>query len=667
MLDIAIIGGGIAGLTAAIALRRAGHTLTIYEKSALNNEIGAAINVQTNASRPLLALGMDPVRARFVTAKGSRRVMGDTLQPVHELDLGAVAEKYGSPWYFAHRVDLHQELKRMATADDGGPPITFKLRSEVTNYVGISGLLDGDVCCTLTIITQDPDGARFTLRDGTVVSADLVVVADGIHSGGVEAILGSPNPAFPAAQDNFCYRFLIPMEDVLSDPTTSELLDGAAGGVRMFLGGGKRIVTYPCRDGEVLNCIAIFHNEWRVSNTAGAMDEMGPGEERLTVARVTDWHSSVEKSLLLDRFSNFHPSVLSLLEKAGEVKQWPLLYRAPISTWRKGRMILIGDAAHPMLPHQGQGGAQAIEDGIALGVCFSNVTSEAEVPERLKVFEGIRRNRASAVTIFSNAAQDEAGKIREAASEFVPIDRIPTNPEDFYHFHFDYDIMEDAARHMKTIDPKFKLPESFLRRLTPLSISMFQDDFASDDSANVFEGYTGEEATEELHPAILAAIVIGCITAGFALLTWYLNSCVQFRRMRLRRRRDEEANDPPGGPNTLEQKPSDYIPNNNTLDGASERDREQSAPTSTRGTRRPEPIANPNRTASGPMHDSQSLPNTLPQTPVVLLGPLAVLGCFSMVQPLAGINDEASQIGRKPIVLAGAASRPQQNWYIEGG
>ncbi|KAK2035334.1 FAD dependent oxidoreductase [Colletotrichum zoysiae] len=425
MLDIAIIGGGIAGLTAAIALRRAGHPVTIYDKSALNNEVGAAINVQTNASQPLLALGMDPVRARFVTARGGRRVMGDTLESTHKLDLGAITEKYGSPWYLAHRVDLHQELKRMATADDGGPPVTFKLKSEVTSY--------------------DPDGARFTLRDGTVVSADLIVVADGIHSGGVEAILGSPNPAFPAPEDNFCYRFLIPMEHALSDPTTSQILDDPNEGViSMFLGDGKRIVTYPCRDGEVLNCIGIFH------------DEVGSSSKE-------DWHNSVDKSLLLDRFSNFHPSVLSLLEKAGEVKQWPLLYRAPIPTWRKGRMILIGDAAHPMLPHQGQGGAQAIEDGVALGVCFSNVTSVAEVPERLKLFEEIRRNRASAITIFSNAAQDQAGKIREAASEFVPVDRIPTNPEGFYNFHFNYDIVEDATRHMRMIDPGFELPESFLR------------------------------------------------------------------------------------------------------------------------------------------------------------------------------------------------------------
>ncbi|CCF40830.1 hypothetical protein CH063_11297 [Colletotrichum higginsianum] len=207
-----------------------------------------------------------------------------------------------------------------------------------------------------------------------------------------------------------------------------------------------------------------------------------PKKPCLTI--IPDWHNSVDKSLLADRFSSFHPSVLSLLDKASEVKQWPLLYRAPIPTWRKGRMVLIGDAAHPMLPHQGQGGAQAIEDGVALGVCLSNVTSGADVPERLEVFERIRRNRASAVTIFSNAAQDEAEKIREAASRFVPADRIPSefssidtgdkehrrlltleaaNPEGFYDFHFDYDIIEDSVKHMRTLHAGFKLPDSFLQ------------------------------------------------------------------------------------------------------------------------------------------------------------------------------------------------------------
>ncbi|KAJ0368815.1 hypothetical protein COL26b_010701 [Colletotrichum chrysophilum] len=319
MLDVTIVGGGIAGLTAAISLRRAGHCVTIYEKSALNNEIGAAINVQTNASRPLVALGMDPVRARFVPARGSKRLKGETLDLVHSLELGVIANEYGSPWYFAHRVDLHQELKRMATAADGGPPLTIKLRSEVTSY--------------------DPENAAIGLSDGTTITSDLVVVADGIHSAGVEAVLGSSNPAYPAGQDNFCYRFLLPMEEVLGDQETAQLFDDA------------------------------------------------------------NWHSPVDKSHLLETFSNFHPSVIALLKFVDVV-------------------IVSGGLS---------GGAQAIEDGVALGICLSNISSSIYVPERLEMFESIRRNRASAVTIFSNAAQDEAEKIREAASEFVqPVERIPS-------------------------------------------------------------------------------------------------------------------------------------------------------------------------------------------------------------------------------------------------
>lgn len=136
-LKVIIVGAGIAGFSAAISLRRAGHTVCIYERSSFNNEIGAAIHVPPNASRALLAWGLDPTGAKFVTVKSSFRANAKTLDRFHVgTTESAVPAKYGSPWYFAHRVDLHEELKRLATEENGqGKPAEVHLRSEVVKYV----------------------------------------------------------------------------------------------------------------------------------------------------------------------------------------------------------------------------------------------------------------------------------------------------------------------------------------------------------------------------------------------------------------------------------------------------------------------------------------------------------------------------------------------------
>lgn len=135
-LDIVVVGAGIGGFASAIACRRAGHNVRIYERSSLNNELGAAIHVCPNASRGLLAWGLDPVESRFVQAKKSYRAHSDSLVRFHETDEGYITEKYGAPWYFAHRVDLHMGLKKLATSDDGeGNPARVILKKEVTGYV----------------------------------------------------------------------------------------------------------------------------------------------------------------------------------------------------------------------------------------------------------------------------------------------------------------------------------------------------------------------------------------------------------------------------------------------------------------------------------------------------------------------------------------------------
>jgi salicylate hydroxylase len=138
MLTVLIVGGGIAGLTSALSLRRAGHKVHIFERSAFNNEVGAAIHVPPNASRALLAWGFDPVRAKLITAKSSFRANGRTLETIMDVRLEGIEEQYGSPWFLAHRVDLHEELKRLAMGDGVGIPAKMHLRSEVVRYVSMA-------------------------------------------------------------------------------------------------------------------------------------------------------------------------------------------------------------------------------------------------------------------------------------------------------------------------------------------------------------------------------------------------------------------------------------------------------------------------------------------------------------------------------------------------
>jgi salicylate hydroxylase len=134
-LNIIIIGAGIAGLAAAASLRRAGYAVTIYERSSLNNEIGAAIHLCPNASRALIPWGLDSQRARFVTAKCAFRANGVTAKVFHDDDMSGIEGRFGAPWFWCHRVDLHTELKRLACGEGPGRPVKVVLKSEVKEYV----------------------------------------------------------------------------------------------------------------------------------------------------------------------------------------------------------------------------------------------------------------------------------------------------------------------------------------------------------------------------------------------------------------------------------------------------------------------------------------------------------------------------------------------------
>ncbi|KIH91219.1 hypothetical protein SPBR_01965 [Sporothrix brasiliensis 5110] len=230
-LHVAIVGGGISGLSAAVSLRRAGHNVQVYERSAHNNEVGAAIHVPPNAARALLAWGLDPVHAKFVTTKSSYRANEKTLVRFHtgrEVE-EQIPIRCGAPWFLTHRVDLHEELKRLATEPESphapGRPAQVALRTKVVEYN-----------------TAD---TSITLDNGDVVQADVVIAADGIYSIAVEAILGEPRPL--GAPQNACFRFLIPADAINADPKTKFYTEDDDGRMKFFVGDDKRIVSYPCR------------------------------------------------------------------------------------------------------------------------------------------------------------------------------------------------------------------------------------------------------------------------------------------------------------------------------------------------------------------------------------------------------------------------------------
>ncbi|KAK4226208.1 putative salicylate hydroxylase [Podospora fimiseda] len=420
-LNIIIVEAGIAGLLAAVALRWAGHTVQIYERSALNREVGTAITVPPNVGRFLLAWGLDPVKEHFVRGQVQAFVDPFTLETQNIVSHDANRARYGGvDLWLAHRVDLHNMLKTMATDPSGpGRPASIHLQSAVVSY--------------------NPEAASITLADGAVVSGDLVVGADGIHSLATEFVLEENVQPAPPAHYNMCYRFLIPAEAIEKDSKTQWWHRGAAGEkpiIRIMTDNGAR---------EIPNFVVLYLDKNM--------------EKKVTKE---DYLATVEKPDVLERLKGFHPNVLAVVNKATDIKLWPLLYWPPNTTWHRGRLVLAGDAAHPMLPHQGQGGAQGIEDGCALSIAPQRVVTVEEIPQRLALYEKIRRNRAAAMQILSNVGQDQTHLISDELDQYFPVGETPKNIAEIFKFAYGHDVGGSALKVTKEFDENYELPVGFV-------------------------------------------------------------------------------------------------------------------------------------------------------------------------------------------------------------
>ncbi|NNN36197.1 NAD(P)-binding protein [Streptomyces sp. S3(2020)] len=345
-----VVGAGIGGLAATLSLRRAGHEVTLVEQQPRFTEAGAGIQLAPNATRVLRRLDrLDAVAAQAAPPGPlSFRTWSDGTE-ICRYTLGReVDDEFGAPYLQLHRADLQQALAAAV------PPESVRLGTRV---VGIG---------------QDERSAQVTTASGERLTADLVVAADGIRSAARQWLFGADEAVFSKTA---AYRALLPAEQVadLDLPDTG-----------IWLGPGRHFVHYRVRRGELLNVVAVF-------GTDTAQES---------------WTALAEPGEPLRAFEGWEPRIVRVLERAGRMYRWGIHTRAPLTRWNSGRVTLLGDSAHAMVPFQAQGAAQAILDAAVLGDCLGD-TDPADVPAALDRYVRLRLATATRMQARSAHAGDE--------------------------------------------------------------------------------------------------------------------------------------------------------------------------------------------------------------------------------------------------------------------
>ncbi|MDG4825478.1 FAD-dependent monooxygenase [Asanoa sp. WMMD1127] len=336
-MRVAVVGGGIGGLVAALALRRAGCDVRVYEQAPAVGTVGAGIQLAPNATRILDALGVLPAVRRVAVAPTAFEFRRwDDGRLLSSTALGPAAQDaYGAPYLHVHRGDLVAVLADVVPVETGARCVDVA-----------PGARDAEV--------------RFA--GGRVERADLVVGADGIHSVVRHAILGAADARFTG---HVAFRGLIPAARVAGLPVERTAT------VRM--GPGRHFVHYFVSAGRLLNVVCVVEeNTWTRES----------------------WTDRGDPAELRAAFAGWDPVVRSLVDALDAPLKWALFDRLPFGRWSKGPVTLLGDACHPMLPYGAQGAAQAIEDAWVLAACLRD---NDDVPAALARYETLRHDRTARV------------------------------------------------------------------------------------------------------------------------------------------------------------------------------------------------------------------------------------------------------------------------------
>lgn len=342
---ILIIGAGIGGLTAALALQRLGHRVAVYERAPRLEEVGAGLTLASNATLVMQHLGLrDALLDQGVIPAHGAVKHYRTGRVLVDIPRGPVqVARFGAPYVQIHRADLHEALMVAVQSND---PHCLHTGHDLVD------------------LGQDRDGVTALFSHGATVRGRLLVGCDGIRSSVRARLFGDAEPRFTGY---VAWRGLVPMERLAG---TAVVPDSA-----VWLGPGHFLTRYRVRRGTLLNYIAISRtNRW--------------AEEGWTVP------SSVDA--LLAEFREFEPAARSLLMATppDQCFKWGLFEREPLATWTRGRVSLLGDAAHPTTPFLGQGVAMAIEDGMVLARA---IAADGPEPAALARYEAARRERTHGV------------------------------------------------------------------------------------------------------------------------------------------------------------------------------------------------------------------------------------------------------------------------------
>jgi salicylate hydroxylase len=338
-LSIAIVGGGIGGLSAALHLLRAGFDVQVLEQTPESSEVGAGLVVGPNASRLLRRLGLteqlDKVAVRPNGMHQRRWQDGRTLAMTRNRD--EMMQRFGAPHYIFHRSDL----------------LTVLAQEMPSGRIHLGHRCAG--------FTDHGDGVEVRFENGVTITTDILIGADGIHSRIRGMLLGPDRPRFTGC---VAYRGLVPAERI-----AHLNIENASNN---WMGPGRHFVHYYVSAGRLFNFVGLIEQDNWIKES---------------------WTEPGDLKDLAEAYAHFHPQVRGIIAAADKTFKWALLDRDPLPRWSFNRVTLLGDACHPMLPFLGQGAGQAIEDGATLAACLARRGDD--VPAALQLYQDLRLPRSA--------------------------------------------------------------------------------------------------------------------------------------------------------------------------------------------------------------------------------------------------------------------------------